>query len=99
MEVFLHWHRDPINPDGHRQEYEKIPSVQSAPFKQGLGEQSSPSFTEIKTCTLTSLVDIGQKRAYGGSGLYQKFYCILLLPISGGILQLVYSTGAPPMGP
>ncbi len=24
-----------------------------------------------------------------GSGLYQKFYCILLLPISGGILQLV----------
>ncbi len=24
-----------------------------------------------------SLVDIGQKRAYGGSGVYQKFYCIL----------------------
>ncbi len=30
-----------------------------------------------------SLVDIGQKRAYGGSRLYQKFYCILLLPTSG----------------
>ena len=36
-------------------------------------------------------MDIGPKMAYRGSGLNQKFYCILLLPTSGGISQLVYS--------
>ncbi len=53
----------------------------------------------IKIYPESCITDIGQIRAYCGSGLYQKFYCILLLPTSGGILQLVYSTGAPPMGP
>ncbi len=45
-----------------------------------------------------SLVDIGPKWAQGQSGVYQKFCCILLLPTSGGILQLVYCTGATPYG-
>ncbi len=45
---------------------------------------------------LFSLVDIGPKMAWVGSGLYQKFYGILLLPTSGSISQLVYSTGVPP---
>ncbi len=38
--------------------------------------------------TLFSKKSSGYTRK-GGSGLYQKFYCILLLPTSGGISQLV----------
>ncbi len=50
-----------------------------------------------------SLVDIDPKWAYSQSGIHQKFYCILLLPTSGGILQLVrepdIAQEQPPMGP
>ncbi len=50
--------------------------------------RKSETSNVVQACQF-SLVDIGPKWAYGQSGAYQKFYCILLLPTSGGILELV----------